>query len=132
VRAVPRSRSFYCWAKSDSLRRLPERLDIVLPVLLVEVGYDKPATIVFEEWIHSHDVPTLEMIENHSVTDGNECLIGALTTLDSRFFAYLSNPFVRACWRVATGILSLILPASWEHLCSPSEQVPEECDLVLV
>ena len=70
------------------------------------------------------------MGSNNVVAEQDKCLIGAFSAFDFWFAADASNPLIPTHGRVASLSASCILPSAWEHLLAPSEQVPEERNLL--
>jgi hypothetical protein len=64
------------------------------------------------------------------VAEQDKCLIGAFSAFDFWFAADASGPLIPTHGRVASLSASCILPSAREHLLAPSEQVPEERNLL--
>ena len=64
------------------------------------------------------------------VTERDKCLIGAFSAFDFRLAADASDPLISTHRRVASLSAPCILPSARKHLLAPSEQVPEERDLL--
>ena len=68
---------------ADGSAGLGKRGDIFLPRTLVEVCGEKPTGLVFEKRVCTDNVPTLSVIDDDLVADGDEGLIHAVTALAS-------------------------------------------------
>ena len=72
-----------------------------------------------------------EMGSKNVVAERDKCLIGAFSAFDFRLAADASDPLISTHRRVASLSALCILPSARKHLLSPSEQAPEERDLLL-
>ena len=101
VSTIARARSFYGDTNAFCPRRITERGDILHPGLLVEIGGEEPACLVWQHGIDAgSEIPrfarrfSCEMRAEDIITDRDECLVWAFPALDLRLSANSSNPFV--------------------------------------
>jgi len=69
-----------------------------------------------------------EMVEDDLIRNGQESLMRALTTLDSRLVAFAANPFVGAGGCVPGRAFLCVHPSFWENIDTTAKQLAEECD----
>jgi hypothetical protein len=126
--AVARARTLDHGRHVKYLAGLDESGYIVSPRSLVEVDCQKPTGLVLQQGVDSRYMSPEEMVEDDLIRNGQESLMRALTTLDSRLVAYATNPFVGAGGCVPGRAFSLVYPLFREHVDSTAKQLAEECD----
>jgi precorrin-6x reductase len=66
---------------------------------------------------------------DHGVGHWKESPVETLRSLDTRFLADATHPFVRACERVARLTCLATLKSARVHVLPPPKERSEECDL---
>src|ERR1700728_4682960 len=134
---IARPRSFDCDRDALCSCTIAERCNVLLPGLLVKVGSEKPACLVWQHGIDpggeidrvTRGSPN-QMRSKNVVTERDKCLIGAFSAFDLRLAADASHPLIATHRRVARLSALRIFPSARKHLLPPSEQAQEERDLL--
>ena len=118
-------------------RGIAERGNVLLPGLLVEIRGEEPACLVRQHGIDpGGEIDRIsgcfpgQMGAKNVVAERDKCLIWALSAFDLRLSADASDPLIPTHRRIARLSAPCILPSARKHLLSPSEQAPEERDLL--
>src|SRR2546427_8232418 len=86
--------------------------------------------IIFEQWIDSDHVATLEVIEHHLIAYRDERLIRTLATLDPWLLADATHPLVCTGGRVSLSTRARGDPELGENLAAAPKEAAEQRDLL--
>lgn len=95
--AIPRARALHRRRQANLPARGDESENVLGPGALVEVHGQEPAGLIFEKWVDTHDMATLQVRKHGRIGDQLKGLIGTFAALDPRKLAQaLTNLFVHA------------------------------------
>src|SRR4030095_14173447 len=77
--AIARPGTLDSYWHTDRSASLYKCCDIVLPGGLIEVHREKPAGLVFEQWVDAHHVPASKVVQHDLIPNRRESLVRAFT-----------------------------------------------------
>jgi hypothetical protein len=116
VRTVARAGALNRDRYADRSAGFGERRHVFLPFTFVEVDCQKPAGLLFQERVDTHDMSPLQVLDEKPVAHRDEVLVRALSALpfDLEHASWL--PFVEARRRVARFPRLLAHEPNREHI----------------
>ena len=128
--AIARARSLESRRHALRPAGFEEGVRVPPPVLLVEIGGEKPAGIVREHRIDADRVAAAQMPVDRVVRHRPERLVGTGAAPDARLAADAGRPLVGADRRVARLARPGVFPALRIDVLAAAKQGPEQRDLV--
>jgi hypothetical protein len=98
--------------------------------VLVEVDGEKPARLIFKQWVHADDIGPPQVTQNDLVRNRKKRLMRTLATLDARLLADTVSPLVRTRRGIALPAGTRVHPQPWINIQATAKQGTEERKLL--